>query len=256
MYLEKFSLSGRTAVVTGGARGIGFAICEALAEAGATVVVADIQHEPAATAAAKLQKDGHQADSIALDVTCSETVAEAARTLFERHDGIDILVNNAGVAANIDAIDYGDDAWRHLMSVNVDGLFFCCREFGRRMVWQGRGAVVNLGSMSGIAVNKPQPQAPYNASKAAVHQLTRSLACEWAGHNVRVNAVAPGYVNTEMTLQGRTNAEWNACWLEMTPMKRCGEVDEIASAVLFLASDAASFCTGTVLVADGGYTSW
>jgi NAD(P)-dependent dehydrogenase (short-subunit alcohol dehydrogenase family) len=256
MYLERFSLRGRTAVVTGGARGIGFAICEALAEAGATVVVADIQNELATAAAEKLQAEGHHADAIALDVTRPQAVAQAAEAVFERHGRVDVLVNNAGVAANIDAVEYDDDAWRHLMGVNLDGVFYCCREFGRHMTRQGHGAVVNLGSMSGMIVNKPQPQAPYNASKAAVHQLTRSLACEWAGHNVRVNAVAPGYINTEMTLQGRNNEKWNACWLEMTPMKRCGEVEEIASAVLFLASDAASFCTGTILAVDGGYTSW
>jgi len=256
MYLEKFQLKGRTAVVTGGARGIGFAICEALSEAGARVVVADVNGGTATAAAERLNENGGQAEAIALDVTDSKAVAAAAEELFQRHEQVDVLVNNAGVAANIDATDYDDAAWRHLMGVNLDGVFFCCREFGRHMVRQGGGSVVNTGSMSGFIVNKPQPQAPYNASKAAVHHLTKSLACEWAEHNVRVNAVAPGYINTEMTMKGRARKSWNDTWLEMTPMNRCGEVDEIASAVLFLASDAASFCTGSILSVDGGYTAW
>ncbi|WP_435101672.1 SDR family oxidoreductase [Arhodomonas sp. AD133] len=256
MYQEKFSLAGRNAVVTGGGRGIGFAICEALAEAGAHVVVVDVNDDGAQAAVDRLGQAGYSAEAFALDVTDPEAVGEAASALATRLGHVDVLVNNAGVAANIDATDYDDDAWRHLMGVNLDGVFYCCRAFGRHMVAQGSGAVVNLGSMSGLIVNKPQPQAPYNASKAAVHQLTRSLACEWAEHGVRVNAVAPGYVNTELTLMGRSRQDWNDTWLEMTPMNRCAEVDEIASAVLFLASDAASFCTGSVLVADGGYSCW
>lgn len=255
MYLEKFSLNGRTAVVTGGGRGIGYAICDALSEAGAKVIVADVDEQLAAEAAERLREAGRDSDYCVVDVTDATAVSTAAESLWAQHGRIDILINNAGVAANIDAIDYDENAYRQLMGVNLDGVFRCCREFGRRMLDHG-GAIVNLGSMSGLVVNRPQPQAPYNASKAAVHQLTRSLACEWAPHNVRVNAVAPGYTNTELTLLGRSNAQWNACWLDMTPMQRCGEVDEIAAAVLFLASDAASFCTGSVLSVDGGYTSW
>lgn len=255
MYLERFSLKDRVAVVTGAGRGIGLEIARALAEAGATVIIAEIIEKAGREAAQSLAEAGRKADFYLLDVTDSAMVDRAANDIFEKYGKIDILVNNAGYANNIKAEDYSDEEYYKLMRINLDGVMFCCRAFGRLMLARG-GSIVNIGSMSGIIVNKPQPQVPYNASKAAVHMLTKSLACEWANSGVRVNAVAPGYINTEMTLRGRKNAEWNACWLEMTPMGRCGEPWEVASAVLFLASDAASYITGSVLSVDGGYTAW
>ena len=173
------------------------------------------------------------------------------------HGALDILVNNAGIArSDVRAEDTGDDHWRLHMDVNLDGLFWCCRAAGRRMLAQGRGAIVNIGSMSGFIANKPQPQAFYNASKAAVHHLTRSLAAEWGNRGVRVNAVAPTYIETPLTRFGMQNEEMYRVWMEMTPMKRVGQPEEIASVVLFLASDAASLMTGSVVVADGGYICW
>jgi NAD(P)-dependent dehydrogenase (short-subunit alcohol dehydrogenase family) len=143
------------------------------------------------------------------------------------------------------------------MEVNVDVLFWCCRAFGRQMLTRGTGSIVNIGSMSGFIVNKPQPQSFYNASKAAVHHLTRSLAAEWGARGVRVNAVAPTYIETPLTSFGiKENPEMYKVWLEMTPMGRVGQPEEIASVVHFLASDAASLVTGAVVVADGGYTCW
>ena len=139
---------------------------------------------------------------------------------------------------------------------SVNSMFYLCREFGKVFIKQKYGSIVNVGSNSGIIVDKPQPQASYNASKAAVHQLTKSLACEWAKYNIRVNAIAPGYVATKMTLLGRSKPEWFRYWIEMTPMKRLAKPSEIASSVLFLASDSSSYCTGSILSVDGGYTSW
>ena len=121
---------------------------------------------------------------------------------------------------------------------------------------QKKGTIVNIGSNSGLIVDKPQPQASYNSSKAAVHQLTKSLACEWSKYNIRVNAIAPGYVATEMTLLGRKKPHWFKYWIEMTPMKRLAEPSEIASVALFLASESSSYCTGSIISVDGGYTSW
>ena len=256
MYLENFSLKDRVAVVTGAGRGIGLEIARALAEAGATIVIAEIVESAGREAASSLQQAGRKAAFYQLDVTDSAAVERAAEALNAEYGKIDILVNNAGYANNIAAEAYQDDDWYKLMRINLDGVMFCCRAFGQRMIASGGGTIVNVGSMSGIIVNKPQPQMPYNASKAAVHMLTKSLACEWAKSGIRVNAVAPGYINTEMTLLGRSNTEWNDCWLEMTPMGRCGEPPEVASTVLFLASDASSFMTGAILSVDGGYTAW
>ena len=256
MYLEKFSLKDRVAVVTGAGRGIGLEIARALAEAGATVIIAEIIEEAGREAARRLTQGGGRADFYPLDVTDSAAVSRASDEISAKYGKVDILVSNAGYADNIKAEAYPDDEYYKLMRINLDGVMFCCRAFGRHMLAAGKGSIVNLGSMSGLIVNKPQPQCAYNASKAAVHMLTKSLACEWAERGIRVNAVAPGYINTEMTLRGRRNTEWNDCWLAMTPMARCGEPCEVASAVLFLASDAASYITGAVLSVDGGYTAW
>ncbi len=256
MYLDKYRMDGRVAVVTGGARGIGLEICRALAEAGATIVIADVLEDLALQSAEAIVTVNHKASALRLDVTDPDAVTAAADGVVATHGRVDVLVNNAGIARSIDAEGGSDADWREVIDVDLNGVYWCARAFGKHMVKQGRGSIVNLGSMSGIIVNKPQPQAAYNAAKSGVHMLTKSLACEWAPHNVRVNAIAPGYIATEMTKGGRENADWYPHWIEMTPMKRCGEPHEIASTALFLASDAASFCTGAIVSVDGGYTAW
>ncbi len=258
MYLEKYKLDGRVAVVTGGGQGIGFACAHALAEAGAKVVVAELAPDRAVAATAELRKLGLDVAGVPLDVTKSVDVDAVVARIEREHGPVEILVNNAGVArSDVRAEDTSDAHWRFHMDVNLDGLFWCCRAFGRRMLERRRGSIVNIGSMSGVIVNKPQPQSFYNASKAAVHHLTKSLAAEWASRGVRVNAVAPTYIETPLTRFGmQENKAMYEIWLEMTPMHRVGQPEEVASVVLFLASEASSLLTGSIVLADGGYTCW
>ena len=257
MYLEKYDLKGRTAVVTGGGQGIGHACAHALGEAGARVIVAELLEDRGEGAAAALQGLGIEAHALTLDVTNSAQVDDVAARVERDYGGCDILVNNAGVAkSDVRAEDTTDEHWRFHIEVNLNGLFWCCRAFGRQMLAKGKGSIVNVGSMSGFIVNKPQPQAFYNASKAAVHHLTKSLAAEWASRGVRVNAVAPTYIETPLTRFGMEDQAMAAVWLEMTPMQRVGRPEEIAAVALFLASDASSLMTGSVVIADGGYTCW
>jgi NAD(P)-dependent dehydrogenase (short-subunit alcohol dehydrogenase family) len=257
MYLQKYDLTGRSALVTGGGRAIGLACVEALAEAGAAVVIADYDEKVAAEGQAEMKAKGHAVETVKMDVTKSEEVTRVADDFAARRGGIDILVNNAGIArSDTPAEDTTDEHWLNVLDVNLNGTFWCCRAFGRHMLAKGRGAIVNVGSMSGFIVNKPQPQSYYNASKAAVHHLTKSLAAEWAARGVRVNAVAPTYIDTPLNRFGIENAEMYQHWIGGTPMGRMGRIDEIGSVALFLASDAASLLTGSIVLADGGYTCW
>jgi NAD(P)-dependent dehydrogenase (short-subunit alcohol dehydrogenase family) len=257
MYLEKFKLGGRTAVVTGAGQGIGLACAEALAEAGATVVITDRDPAAANKGHASLKAKGHDAEIVIMDVTNSTRVSEVADQLVARYGKVDILVNNAGIArSETPAETVTDEHWLNVIDVNLNGTFWCCRAFGKHMLGAGSGAIVNVGSMSGFIVNKPQEQSYYNASKAAVHHLTKSLAAEWGARGVRVNAVAPTYLDTPLNAFVKSKPQMYDAWIGGTPMARLGEVDEVASVVLFLASDAASLMTGSVVLVDGGYTCW
>jgi NAD(P)-dependent dehydrogenase (short-subunit alcohol dehydrogenase family) len=257
MYLEKLRLDGKVALVTGGAQSIGLATVEALAEAGAKVIIADRDEAVAKTGQASLKAKGYDVDVVVMDVTDSARVNQVADEVVAKHGKIDILVNNAGIARSMTPAEtVTDEHWLNVIDVNLNGTFWCCRAFGNHMLKAGQGAIVNIGSMSGFIVNKPQEQAFYNASKAGVHHLTKSLAAEWGSRGVRVNAVAPTYINTPLTAFVKDDPKMWDAWIGGTPMGRMGETDEIASVVHFLASDAASLMTGAIVSADGGYTCW
>ncbi|GBQ30172.1 SDR family oxidoreductase [Gluconacetobacter azotocaptans] len=257
MYTQKLRLDGRTAIVTGGAQNIGLACVTALAEFGARVIIADLDEELATSAAEALRAEGLNVAGTRLDVTSTQQVDAVASRLRAEEDHIDILVCNAGICiSEVKAEDMTDAQWLKQVDINLNGIFRCCRAFGRIMLDQGGGAIVNIGSMSGLIVNKPQEQAAYNASKAGVHQYTRSLAAEWATRGIRVNAVAPTYIETTLTRFGMEQPRLYDAWLEGTPIHRVGQPDEVASVVQFLASDAASLMTGAIVNVDGGFTVW
>ena len=256
MMLDRFRLDGRVAFVTGAARGIGLAIARALGEAGARVVVADLDADGAAASAARLAGDGLDAIAMPLDVADSAAVEAAAGEAVARFGRVDVLVNNAGVGGLSPASEMTDAEWRRVMAINTDAVFWCARAFGRHMVERRSGSIVNVGSMSGLIVNRGFAAAHYMVSKAGVHQITKALAVEWAGAGVRVNAVAPGYTVTSQTDLLRGRPDLHEVCLATTPMGRFAAPDEIAAAVLFLAGDAASYCTGAVLPVDGGHTCW
>jgi NAD(P)-dependent dehydrogenase (short-subunit alcohol dehydrogenase family) len=253
MILEKFRVDGQVALVTGASRGIGLGIAEALAEAGAHLFVSSRAAAPEAVE--RLRRFGGEVTHIAADMTDPAAPARLIEAVTVEAGRLDILVNNAGIAQHGETHDFPAETYRRLMATNLDAVFLACQAALKPMRAQQAGVILNIGSISGYISNIPQPQAAYNASKAAVHMLTKSLASDYAAENIRVNAIAPGYIETDMTAGGFANPEWAPVWRGMTPMGRAGLVDEVAAGALYLCSPAASYVTGEVLVIDGGYTT-
>ncbi len=250
--LDAFSLNGKRALVTGGNRGLGLAFVRGLAEAGADVVFVSRDADRNAVAVAELAEEGLEVAAFDVDITAEDGPRLAVDGAVERLGGLDLLLNNAGLAIHRPALEMSDDEWDRVFDVNTRSLWRLSREAGAYMKDHGGGNIINVGSISSIIVNRPQWQPSYNASKAAVHQLTKSLAAEWARYGIRVNAIAPGYVKTEMAPVDEP--QFRQHWIEDAPMQRYALPEEIAPTVVYMASDASAFMTGSVVVIDGGYT--
>ena len=251
MGLEKFRLDGPVALVTGGTRGIGLAIARLFVEAGAQCMISGRSR----TADVDALVAAGKCDWVEGDLTDPDVPDRLVQATLERFGRLDILVNNAGIADNGNFHEFGDERLAAIMNTNLMAPFRVARAAVRPMLDQGGGCILNIGSISAEVANKPQLQVAYNASKAAVHQMSRVMAFEYAGRGIRVNALAPGYVVSDMTKGGIANEEWNRVWSENTPLGRFAQPDEMASCALFLCAPASSYVTGAVLVADGGYTT-
>lgn len=251
MALKQFRLDGKVALVTGGNRGIGLAIAKIFGEAGAKVMICG----RTMTADAEALCAGDSFEWIEADVTDPATPDRIVTATLERFGALDVLVNNAGIADNGDFHDFGDERLAAIVETNYIAPFRIARSAIKPMLEAGSGVILNVGSISAEVANKPQLQVAYNSSKSAVHQMTRVMAFEYAGRGIRVNALAPGYVVSDMTKGGIANAAWNRIWTENTPMGRFGQPEEMANCALFLCSPASSYVTGAVLTADGGYTT-
>ena len=252
--LDAFSLTGKAALVTGGARGIGRRLALALADAGASVAVIDLNVDGARATAEEVRKHGQGALSFGTDVRDIDAVEGVVAQIVEEWGALDIALNNAGIGHPTPAENIPEDEWDTMLDVNLKAVFFCCRAEARVMLPRESGSIINTASMSGTIVNRPQRHAHYNASKAGVVQLSKSCAAEWAPRGVRVNCLSPGHLHTPMTRE-----LFSVIGPELesnTPMGRIGTPDDLVGAVIFLASDASRYVTGLDLIVDGGYTLW
>lgn len=251
---ELFDLGGRVAVVTGGGRGLGRGIADGLASCGAHVVICGRSESTVTQAVDALKAAGHSAMGHVADVSREAHVESLRDAVLERFGRLDILVNNAGVNpiyAGIEAISLAD--WQHIIDVNLTGVFLCCKHLGQVMAMRGEGSVVNISSIAGhVGLRKT---VPYCAAKGGVEQLTKALALDWAPRNVRVNSLAPGYFESDLTTGLRDHPHLAKRLLDHTPLGRFGTITDLVGAVMFLASPASAFMTGQSLVVDGGWTA-
>lgn len=253
--IEKMRLDGKKGFVTGGARGIGKSTATAFAEAGADVAIIDVNFAEAEKTAANIAREtGRKVIAIKTDCTDPKQVDDMVLQVTKELGGLDFCHNNAGICINVPAEEMTFEQWNKVINVNLNGIFLTDIAAGKYMLAHGGGSIINTASMSAHIVNVPQPQCAYNASKAAVIQLTKSLAIEWARRGVRVNSLSPGYIGTELTLNSPTLIPLIEKWNEMAPLGRMGKPEELAAICVYLAGDASSFTTGADFVIDGAFT--
>ena len=253
--IEKMRLDGKAIYVTGGASGIGKSVATALAEAGADVAIVDVNLEGAEAVAKEIaEATGSKTIAIRCDVTNQEDVEAMVAEVAGTYGKLDACFNNAGICLNVPAEEMTFEQWNKVININLNGVFLCATAAGRVMLKQGYGSIINTASMSGHIVNVPQPQCAYNASKAGVSMLTKSLAIEWAKKGVRVNCISPGYIGTDLTLNSEALKPLIEQWNAMAPMGRLGRPEELQSIVVYLAGDTSSFTTGSDIIVDGAFT--
>jgi NAD(P)-dependent dehydrogenase (short-subunit alcohol dehydrogenase family) len=253
--LDRFSLSGKTALVTGAGRGLGQGMALALAEAGADIAIAELDLAAAEETAAEVGKRGRKALSFKADVTDFDSVQAMFKSVVEEWGHLDILVNNAGFAQPVSVLEMSVQDWDRMLAVDLKGGFLCCKAAAPYMIKQGGGKIVNIASMSSFHVNRDADYAHYNAAKAGVVMLTKTLAVEWARHKIYVNAISPGYCRTPGNAARSDNPAIRAIRVDQGVIKRYGQgYEDLGGAVVYLSSDASSFTTGCNLVVDGGYS--
>lgn len=254
--IEKMRLYGKRGFVTGAARGIGKCTATALAEAGADVAIVDIDIDTAKKTADEIAENtGRKVIAIQCDCTDKAQVDKMVAEVVSELGGLNFCHNNAGICINEKAedMDY-ETQWLKVININLNGIFLTDIAAGRYMLSHGGGSIINTASMSAHIVNVPQPQCAYNASKAGVIQLTKSLAIEWAKRGVRVNSISPGYIGTDLTLNSPTLVPLIKQWNAMAPMGRLGKPEELESIVVYLAGDTSTFTTGSDFIIDGAFT--
>lgn len=253
--LDRFRLDGKTALVTGGGQGIGRAIALALAEAGANIVIMDINESTSKKVAEEIRQIGREVLVCIGDVSIAGDCEQAVKMIIEKWGKLDIGINNAGIDIWGDAELYQESDWDKVININLKGVFLCAQAEARVMIPKKYGKIINTASMSGHIVNRPQNQVAYNVSKAGVIHLTRALAAEWARYGIRVNSISPGYIHTPL-IESEAVRNFVPGWLKDIPLGRLGEVEDLQGAVVYLSSEASDYVTGHDLIIDGGFTLW
>lgn len=256
--LDLFRLDQKLAVVTGGAQGLGKAMAEAMADCGADIAVLDLNVDKAAETAKYIEnKYNVKARAFQVNVADADACYKVVEKICKEWGHIDVLLNNAGICINEAAENVPLENWHKVIDINMNGVWYMSQAVGKIMIKQNHGNIINISSMSGFIVNDPQGQVSYNTSKAGVSHMTKSLAAEWVKYGIRVNSIAPGYMDTDLVHKAyEEDGVWARRWNSLTPMKRPGKPEELGPLVVYLASDASTYMTGSIILCDGGYTIW